>query len=180
MRPTTPVQQPALSLLEIDEPQSISSEESYHVEPAWEPSVEDLPIVEEPQGPSLEERLEEYLAAKRHDLASRAFSAWRYWAAERVNERMAVEKAAKRAMRVRPRRLTSPKPAVKQGLPIDYDYYVNTQQRQEAFQKILASLRQRVSVMRFYNISPLTPFRPMYAVRSIGQQSICRRLSSHC
>ncbi len=144
MRPTTPVQ-PVLSVIDHDEPLSVSSEESKLVEPAWEPPVQDLPIVEEPQGPTLEERLEEYLAAKRHDLASRAFNAWRYWAAERVNERMAVEKAAKRAMRARPMRLMSPKPAAKEGVSIDYDYYVNTQQRQEAFQKILASLRQRVS-----------------------------------
>ncbi len=142
VRPTTPVF-PVLQFPEVQEP----TEEPQRIEPAWEPSEEVLPIAEVPevpQGPSLEERLEEYLAAKRHDLVSRAFYAWREWAFVRSNERKAVEKAARRAMRTRPIRLTSPKPTTKEA-SIDYDYYVNTQQRQEAFQKILASLRQRVS-----------------------------------
>lgn len=144
MRPVTPT---ALQMLEVDDTTSLSEEDSRPSEPAWEPAVEDTPISEEPEeppGPSLEERLEEYLAAKRHDLASRAFYAWRGWATDRAYERRAVERAAKRAIRGRPIRLMSPKTVSKQG-PIDYDYYINTQQRQEAFQKILASLRQRVS-----------------------------------
>jgi hypothetical protein len=149
MRPTTPTVPTALQMLEDHDTASVSEEETGPAQPVWKPAVEHLPIVEEPEGPSLEERLEEYLAAKRHDLASRAFNAWRGWATDRAYERRAVERAAKRAIRGRPMRLMSPKAVAGEG-PIDYDYYVNTQQRQEAFQKILASLRQRVSLTRNY------------------------------
>ena len=148
VRPTTPIH-PVLHFPEVQEPTDVFSEELQEVEPSWQLTEEVLPIAEvheEPKGPSLEERLEEYLAAKRHNLMSRAFNVWREWAFVRSNERKSIEKAARRALRTRPMRLISPKPMTIET-NIDYDYYVNTQQRQEAFQQILASLRQRVSFL---------------------------------
>jgi hypothetical protein len=100
IRPTTPVQAQALQFPEVQQPKELFEQPRQQIEtaPKRSPAREELPVElpEEPKGPSLDELLEQHLAEKRHDLASRAFNAWRYWAAVRSNERKALQKAARR------------------------------------------------------------------------------------